>query len=105
MLVDRGDCDDQHYMGLDGEFIPWSKKLWESAMERFPCAEPMIPDNVLLPPSFKMEFLSDTVKSGHQTTLPGEFDLTIKQNTRITAQDHFQDVRHVELTCDDVDFK
>lgn len=107
MLIERGDCDDQHYLGLDGVFIPWAKELWETVMKKFPCTEPMIPDEVLLPPSFKMEFLTDSpsIKSGKQLTLPGEFDLKIKENIRITAQDHFQDVRHVELTCDEVDFK
>lgn len=106
MLIERGDCDDQHYLGLDGIFIPWAQELWEIVMKKFPSTKPIIPNDVLLPPSFKMEFLTDpSIKSGKQITLPGEFDLTIKQNTRVTAQDHFQDVRHVELTCDDVDFK
>lgn len=105
LLIERGDCDDQHYMGLDGEFIPWSKKLWDTVKEQFPSTEPAIPDDVLLPPSFKLEFLSEEViTSGHPITLPGEFNLTLQENKRITASDHFQDVRHIKLTCDDEDF-
>ncbi|GAA5795345.1 hypothetical protein HPULCUR_000701 [Helicostylum pulchrum] len=105
-LIERGDCDDQHYLGLDGEFIPWSQKLWETVMEKFPTDVPVIPDEVLLPASFRIEFVTDkSVKPKPQVTLEGEFDLTVKQNTRITAQDHFQNVRHVELTSDHPDFK
>ncbi|KAI7901704.1 uncharacterized protein BX663DRAFT_513736 [Cokeromyces recurvatus] len=103
MIIERGDCDDQHYLGLDGALIPWSKKLWDIVLQKYPTIEPIIPDEVLLPASFKMEFLKEG-KPEHQRTLPGEFDLTIKANTRITAADHFQDVRHIELTCDDPNF-
>lgn len=89
---------------LDGAFIPWAKELWEKVMEKYPTAEPLIPDDVLLPPSFRMEFVTGETPQ-KQITLPGEFDLTVKQNNRITATDHFQDVRHVELFCDAPDFK
>lgn len=75
-------------------------------MKKYPTEKPIISDNVLLPPSFKMEFITDSnVQPGKQICLPGEFDLTIKQNTRITAADHFQDVRHVELYSEDPAFK
>lgn len=75
-------------------------------MEKFPTDVPVIPDDVLLPASFRIEFVTDkSVNPKPQLTLEGEFDLTVKQNTRITALDHFQDVRHVELTCDHPDFK
>jgi sulfite reductase alpha subunit-like flavoprotein len=89
---------------LDGAFIPWAKELWEKVMEKYPTTEPFIPDDVLLPPSFRMEFLTNEVPQ-KQNTLPGEFDLIVKKNKRITATDHFQDVRHVELTCEAPDFK
>lgn len=76
-------------------------------MEKFPTDVPVIPDDVLLPPSFRLEFLTDKDQQQPtpQHTLPGEFDLTLKQNKRITAQDHFQDVRHVEFSCPHPDFK
>lgn len=76
-------------------------------MKRYPTDKPIISDNVLLPSSFKMEFIADStnIQPEKQITLPGEFDLTVKQNTRITAADHFQDVRHVELVSEDPEFK
>jgi sulfite reductase alpha subunit-like flavoprotein len=106
MLIERGDCDDQHYLGLDGAFIPWAKQLWDVILEKYPTTEPIISDNVLLPPSFRMEFIQDKgADYPDHITLPGEFDLTVKQNTRITATDHFQEVRHVELISESPDFK
>ncbi|CAO3645453.1 unnamed protein product [Mucor fragilis] len=104
MIVERGDCDDQHYLGLDGAFVPWAKNLWDVVLEKYPTSEPLIPDDVLLPPSFKMEFVTDG-QAQPQTTLAGEFDLTVQKNERITAADHFQDVRHIELTCTNETFK
>ncbi|KAF1803033.1 hypothetical protein FB192DRAFT_1366124 [Mucor lusitanicus] len=104
MIVDRGDCDDQHYLGLDGAFVPWAKNLWDVVLEKYPASEPLIPDDVLLPPSFRMEFITDG-QAQPQTTLAEEFNLVVRKNERITAADHFQDVRHIELACTDQDFK
>ncbi|KAI8638479.1 hypothetical protein BD408DRAFT_422998 [Parasitella parasitica] len=107
MIVERGDCDDQHYLGLDGAFLPWAKNLWDIVLEKYPTTKPLIPDDVLLPPSFKMEFIDQEKQETPQTqtTLSGEFDLVVQNNERITAADHFQDVRHVKLTCADPNFK
>ncbi|KAI8982269.1 hypothetical protein BDF20DRAFT_817613 [Mycotypha africana] len=112
MVIDRADCDDQHYQGLDGAFIPWAKKLWNILLEKYPTKKPILSDDVLLPPNFKMEFLSEDEENNHKDTrcvapqklLPGEFNLTVKENKRITATDHFQDVRHIEVTCEDEKF-
>ncbi|KAI8380771.1 hypothetical protein BD560DRAFT_365320 [Blakeslea trispora] len=102
MLIDRGDGDDQHYLGLDGAFIPWAKQLWEVVMQKYPTDQPVIPDDVLLPPNYKLTFLTDDPQEPHQPyqTLPGEVNLVVKENKRITAEDHFQDVRHIELVCE-----
>lgn len=86
--------------------MPWAKKLWETVLQKYPTTEPLIPDEVLLPPSFRMEFIAEGEgKPQTQKTLTGEFDLIVQKNERITAADHFQDVRHVELGCTDPDFK
>ncbi|KAG1473984.1 hypothetical protein G6F56_000630 [Rhizopus delemar] len=95
MLIERGDCDDQHYMGIDGAFIPWAKQLWETVMQKYSTNEPILSDDVLLPPSHRMEFID---VQQPKSTQEG-FDMTVVQNTRITATDHFQDVRHIELGC------
>ncbi|KAI9486679.1 MAG: hypothetical protein EXX96DRAFT_550063 [Benjaminiella poitrasii] len=52
-----------------------------------------------------MTFLKEgEAKAEKQITLAGEFDLIVKENKRITAPDHFQDVRHIALTCKDASF-
>ncbi|KAI8335987.1 hypothetical protein EDC96DRAFT_524417 [Choanephora cucurbitarum] len=102
MLIDRGDCDDQHYLGLDGAFVPWAKQLWDVVMEKYPTDQPIISDDVLLPPNYKITFLAEDahyINRPYQK-LPGEVDLIVKENKRITAEDHFQDVRHVQLVCE-----
>lgn len=67
-----------------------------------PLGKDSIPDDILLPASLHMEFLDkDSVVSSEthsaHALVPGEFDMTIEQNIRVTATDHFQDVRHVVL--------
>lgn len=56
------------------------------------------------PPSFRLEFLKDLPLNGVETINglnssmhEGEFDVVVQKNERITAADHFQDVRHIEL--------
>ncbi|KAI8393659.1 uncharacterized protein BYT42DRAFT_551807 [Radiomyces spectabilis] len=105
MLCERGDGDDQHYQGVDGGLSPWLKDLWQNIMRKYPLpmGTELIPDDVLLPPSVRIEFLSGDGKDRmasfvQQQREPGEYDLIVKQNQRITAEDHFQDVRHVILS-------
>ncbi|KAL0073885.1 hypothetical protein F4703DRAFT_1894680 [Phycomyces blakesleeanus] len=106
MLYVRGDGDDQHYMGLDGELIPWLKGLWENVANEFPLPKdkPIIPEDVLLPPSFHIEFIADDTDKAESrlvtTYSEGEYDMLVKANDRITAADHFQDVRHIVLHND-----
>ncbi|KAI7872090.1 hypothetical protein BDF14DRAFT_1954287 [Spinellus fusiger] len=114
MIQTRGDGDDQHYMGLDGELVPWLKTLWDNVMNKYPLptGKEIIQEDVLLPPSFRIEFASDQASSAEesQTSLrdtshsPEEFDMVLKSNDRITAIDHFQDVRHIVLHCNSIDF-
>ncbi|KAI9269869.1 hypothetical protein BY458DRAFT_533609 [Sporodiniella umbellata] len=93
MLTERGDCDDQHYLGVDGAFVPWAKQLWEAVMKKYPSQAAILPDTVLLAPRFGLDAeASERPRTG--------FDMKVVQNTRITATDHFQDVRHIQLECE-----
>ncbi len=35
-LVDRGDGDDQHYLGIDGGLDPWLNNLWDVLLKKYP---------------------------------------------------------------------
>ncbi|KAI9030660.1 hypothetical protein CLU79DRAFT_694685 [Phycomyces nitens] len=119
MIHSRGDGDDQHYMGLDGELIPWLKELWDNVDRQFPLPKDMtmIPEDILypfythsfalisntLPPSFHIQFIDEgTTKKEKvpESYSEAEFDVVVKANDRITAIDHFQDVRHIVLHND-----
>ncbi|CAO3630443.1 unnamed protein product [Cunninghamella echinulata] len=109
LIQTRGDGDDQHYQGLDGALLPWMDGLWKNIMEKYPLPEntTMIPDNELLPASFHMEFIDqvqEKVLLEEPPNHPGEFDMTVIENKRITADDHFQEVRHIVLRNDSSEF-
>jgi sulfite reductase alpha subunit-like flavoprotein len=79
-------------------FLEWSEKLWKVLDEIFPqsLALPPIPEDELLPPRYKVVLTSDSPVPGHSNPL-GSFPCRVKQNTRITAPGHWQDVRHIIL--------
>lgn len=79
-------------------------------MDKYPLPEgvELIPNTVLLPASFHMEFIDevqDKVLLEDPPNYPGEFDMTVVENKRITAEDHFQDVRHIVLRNDSDEFR
>ncbi|KAL1932088.1 hypothetical protein VTP01DRAFT_9144 [Rhizomucor pusillus] len=103
MIHTRGDGDDQHYLGLDGALDPWLKAVWSEIDQKYPLPEgvEVIPDDELLPPTFRIEFISSDqpVQTSNNSIHQG-IDMVVESNDRITAQDHFQDVRHLVLTTD-----
>ncbi|KAI8089420.1 uncharacterized protein BX664DRAFT_332981 [Halteromyces radiatus] len=110
MIQSRGDGDDQHYQGLDGALLPWMDGLWKNVMTKYPLPDTMkcIPDDELLSPSFRMSFIdqvSDPTLLQESSNIPGEFDMELLDNKRITAADHFQDVRHIALYNSSPEFK
>ncbi|KAJ1961999.1 NAPDH-dependent diflavin reductase [Dipsacomyces acuminosporus] len=100
-MLPRGDGDDQHYLGVDGTLDPWLSSLWAALQERFPNTEPIIPDTVTPEPTFDVEFAAR-----HPDTPPavqgppsadGGYPAKLVVSERITAEDHFQDVRHFQF--------
>jgi sulfite reductase alpha subunit-like flavoprotein len=59
-------------------------------------ALPPIPEDELLPPRYKVVLASNSPLQGQSNPL-GSFPCKVKQNKRITAQGHWQDVRHIIL--------
>ncbi|KAK9764254.1 NAPDH-dependent diflavin reductase, variant 2 [Basidiobolus ranarum] len=102
----RGDGDDQHYLGVDGTLNSWLQGMWETLLRKYPLSSGLeiIPQEVLLPPSYKLRFLDNpTEKPSTSNELETGFQLaTLISNQRITHVEHFQDVRHIEIDISDM---
>ncbi|KAJ1940759.1 NAPDH-dependent diflavin reductase [Linderina macrospora] len=99
-LVPRGDGDDQHYLGLDGALDPWLEELWGELMKTYPMSEPVIPDSVTPDPTFAIEFADGCTENLHATASEPEHLVRLALAERITAEEHFQDVRHFRFEFD-----
>ncbi|RKP04159.1 hypothetical protein CXG81DRAFT_870, partial [Caulochytrium protostelioides] len=125
-VVDRGDGDDQHFLGLDGALGPWQTAFWQAAVRRahVPVRD-ILPDTVVLPPVVAVQLDStrdapppssptdsasvpppppppipdDGVSPSSPAAAcgPGTVWATLTHNTRITPASHFQDTRLLTL--------
>ncbi|KAI0087697.1 riboflavin synthase domain-like protein [Irpex rosettiformis] len=104
-LVERGDADDQHHLGIDGALDPWIKKLTKDLLTAFPLPPGLevIPDGKP-PPRVAITELNGRNSKGPVETVEetesGCFASTVARNVRITSQDWYQDVRHLEFDFD-----
>ncbi|KAJ2473232.1 NAPDH-dependent diflavin reductase [Coemansia sp. RSA 2322] len=100
-LVPRGDGDDQHYLGVDGQLDPWLDGLWDKLLERMPLPCPIVSESVVPSASFAVTF-SSSGESLATVASPAEplCRATLVKSERITATDHFQDVRHLQFELD-----
>ncbi|RUS21655.1 NADPH-dependent diflavin oxidoreductase 1-like protein [Endogone sp. FLAS-F59071] len=100
-IVPRGDADDQHYLGVDGTLDPWLENLWTTIMDHYPLPPGLsiISADTLFPPSFRLRFLcnGDERPPMESGGCEDGFTVQVVRNERMTADDHFQDVRHIEL--------
>ncbi|KNC47866.1 NADPH-dependent diflavin oxidoreductase 1 [Thecamonas trahens ATCC 50062] len=113
-VIPRGEGDDQHPHGLDGALHPWLDLLWEHLLLR----HPLPPGHTVLtrqelgcpPPRYQLELLprdapcaSPTERDAVRGAALRIADLgsaKVVSNARLTALDHWQDVRHIELALD-----
>ncbi|KAJ6460363.1 hypothetical protein C8R47DRAFT_1161017 [Mycena vitilis] len=102
-ICDRGEGDDQDPLGVDGALLSWIDKMLQSLLLRYP-----LPDNVeIIPPDTIPSARASMVEDASMTTPPslqanrGFHWATVKCNTRITAEDWYQDVRHLEFDFED----
>lgn len=116
-VAERGEGDEQHADGIDGAFLPWSSRLLEVLLERYPLPEGVlpIPKEVLLPPKWVLEVATTGAAAGETETeaepgpvtapvesthvpRPGALLGVVDMNERVTPETHFQDVRHITIT-------
>ncbi|RPB11621.1 riboflavin synthase domain-like protein [Morchella conica CCBAS932] len=108
-VAERGEGDEQHADGIDGAFLPWSSRLLEVLLERYPLPEGVapIPKEVLLPPKWVLELAEGApgvvpvaagVEEETHVPRPGALVGVLSANDRVTPETHFQDVRHIKIT-------
>jgi sulfite reductase alpha subunit-like flavoprotein len=85
-------------------FLEWSAKLWQVLDETYPLPPgiPPIPEHELLPPRYLVSLKEASTSIEPITSRPlASFLCNVKQNQRITAPGHWQDVRHIILESKD----
>lgn len=106
-LYTRGEADEQHAEGRDAVLFPWMKDLREKLVKRFPLPddmEPIASDEMLQPKWLLSRMSGETLPEvatnpTDRKTQPNcvHVEAKLMENRRITAADHWQDVRHLTL--------
>ncbi|ESO92772.1 hypothetical protein LOTGIDRAFT_216443 [Lottia gigantea] len=107
-LLPIGLADDQHELGPDVVVDSWLKDLWLKLLDLFPLppGKQILSDKICPPPKYKITFSSNNeiphlnLTSASPTNKPcleHPFYAELISNERITAKDHFQDVRHIKF--------
>ncbi|CAM9822019.1 unnamed protein product [Chrysoparadoxa australica] len=123
-VVERGFGDDQSAKGAWGDLDPWAALLWKCLEELHPWPPGYTPDDTpikTLPLYTCRE--GDEVQGRSKTTTedcefykrlrpldaynkgPLPFKATLRENKRLTASGHTQDVRHIVLDIKDIEGK
>ena len=99
-LLDICLCDDQHSDGIEGAFIKWTPKLWSIIDSRLNRQASNSTNSII----FKYRLIYDSEQSLNiQSELEGSateskpFYSKLTLNQRVTADDHWQNVRLIEL--------
>ncbi|XP_077140107.1 NADPH-dependent diflavin oxidoreductase 1 [Ranitomeya variabilis] len=100
--------DDQHDLGPDAAVDPWLNDLWDKVLSLYPLPPgvSVISDLIMLPTKFSLCFLDkeattlDAAQREGSTDPPTElqpYHALLVTNQRVTALEHFQDVRLIEF--------
>ncbi|XP_055357583.1 NADPH-dependent diflavin oxidoreductase 1-like [Paramacrobiotus metropolitanus] len=106
-LYQLGLADDQHELGFDGIAEPWIKGLFEALNEKFPLpagvdeAAPVGPEpsfNVCLKDALEVPNVEcSRLPVGPPYDAENPFHASVIANDRVTAAEHFQDVRLIKM--------
>ncbi|KAL0571445.1 NAPDH-dependent diflavin reductase [Marasmius crinis-equi] len=100
-ICDLGEGDEQHHLGLNGALDPWIKNLFEALLQVLPLppgleahpADETPPARVSISAASPSPLVDDSLNGAK-----GYHDCVVTCNDRITAEDWYQDVRHLEFT-------
>lgn len=104
-LSPRCESDEQAPEGIDGYYAEWERTLIAGLQKQFPALY-SIDENVLLPPEYHVEVVGaeNLEKSANLELTRHSLSVgQIVQNRRVTASDHFQDVRHLVIEAENGD--
>lgn len=95
-FLPAGEADDQHALGVDGELEPWLERFtaWLDEKMPLPAGVTPIPDSEMLPP----QVTAHVEEAGAPAAAPPLPTAVVERNERMTAADHFQDVRLVAVS-------
>ncbi|XP_067017223.1 NADPH-dependent diflavin oxidoreductase 1-like [Acropora muricata] len=113
-LLSLGLADDQHDLGPDAVVDPWLKEVWQKVLQIYPLplGKEVISANIRPPSRYKMKFVDSNCSANglfgssnvetHDKPNPTPckrhpFYAKLISNHRMTAADHWQDVRLVQL--------
>lgn len=91
---------------IDGALQPWTDGVVNSLLEMFPLPAEVeiIPATDVPPPRVSLKLVPQANVDDKQDPLKTDLKYhrgTVKKNQRITAEDWYQDVRHLELEFED----
>lgn len=113
----RCEADEQSSEGLDGYYTEWEYHLLEALKSYFPDMVALDESTVLRPQNITVvdkqgddihvnDGITDKDISISRTIRGDPLKIgTIDSNTRITSPDHFQDVRHLTIKANGLDYK
>lgn len=103
-LSPRCEADDMAPEGPDGFYSEWEKQVIQTLAKRYAAVQ--LDDDVLLPAENPLVVTHETVPTSKEIALrrPGVSVGRVVSNQRITSADHFQDVRHIVLEADGLEY-
>jgi sulfite reductase alpha subunit-like flavoprotein len=103
-LIEGGEGDDQHYLGIEGSLRPWLDRFWKTFEELMPESDiEAIAEDAVLPPEIYIETDASSCLTNQMDSPAIESGwhwATIRKNERITDKSHWQDVRLLAFETD-----
>ncbi|KAG0720804.1 NADPH-dependent diflavin oxidoreductase 1 [Chionoecetes opilio] len=119
-LLKIGLGDDQHDLGPEFVIDPWLENWWNKVLDFYPLPEGVKPlsSKIMLPPKYKLKVITDnqvnqsncdkrTDNSEHkgEACASNPCLAEVTGNRRVTADDHFQEVRLIEFDTSQIKTK